>query len=66
MTPISFINVGGKWLATKVVSANQPLVKNQIAAVSKDGSQLVKIAPKPSPMHLTAAIALSELAGDQT
>jgi hypothetical protein len=66
-TPISFINVGGNWLATKVV---QPTVKDrssQIAAFSKDrSSHPVKIAPKPSPMHLTAAIALSELAGDQT
>ena len=36
----------------------------QTEQMQQNRSLLVKIAPKPSPMHLTAAIALSELAGD--
>lgn len=36
----------------------------QTEQMQQNRSRLVKIAPKPSPMHLTAAIALSELAGD--
>ncbi len=70
-TPFSFINVGGNLItATKFVTANQSFAKDTSAkgkrptSISSSG-QPVKIAPKPSPMHLTAAIALSELAVDR-
>ena len=70
-TPFSFINVGGNLIAaTKFVTTNQSFVKDpsaegkRPASINRSG-QPVKIAPKPSPMHLTAAIALSELAVDR-
>jgi hypothetical protein len=68
-SPLSFINVGGNLIATKFITANSFVANSGSTLTTFDeksvgGRVPVKIAPKPSPMHLTAAIALSELAGE--
>jgi hypothetical protein len=58
LTPVSFINLAGN-----IISVKEPLMAQE-GPTGRNRSLPVKIAPKPSPMHLTAAIALSQLAGD--